>query len=520
VNADLLIKNGFVKGPDGKKLFNNGVLNEALFEKYYTFGEKRSVKLKEGVDLKEAKKELKADEEKIEIIADDHKTTGYPSPLKSYWIVWEAADMSLEAPYFWLINTIKEFFPMYEKLEDSFAASENSAFFGISQQRLGGQQDKVAQFLATSGKMIKELFQMVRELRIIDERLTYYNEMKLESEKELEKRGKSASVVLKGLFVDLVQGGGKSAASVYGMARELEFITLPDLFFDAPPFKDVAEMEKYVDGLAKDFNDSVRRVLIRHLRSFHEWSIRTHKEHEDRRRFMLKYLEQHFQIIQMYLEWIKPYLKHVAKLTMKEENMKSIELISAFEGSMIEIEVLARNNKKIGESGANGCLLASFMYRTRPDMKFVQEGYNRGPSHHGHFEVRFRIYGWSDEQVESYRRMKEMEGLELLGNVSSSVAEAMNSLGGELTKYLDEARGKKEEKKKEEEKKKSLVETFFGEFYTPSAKKPKVEKKSSKEVEANNYQMEQEIKKRGESTKWTVWFTYKNFKKAHGMVQW
>ena len=106
--------------------------------------------------------------------------------------------------------------------------------------------------------------------------------------------------------MDLVQGAAKNPASVFGMARELEFITLPDLFFDAPPFKDVSELDAHMKSLEKDFNRSLLRVLERHLRQFMEWKKRTHQEHANRRRFMLQYLLQHFEIIKMYLVWVKP----------------------------------------------------------------------------------------------------------------------------------------------------------------------------------------------------------------------
>jgi len=97
----------------------------------------------------------------------------------------EVSDLSIEEPYFWILDELKQNFQIIEKLEDSFAAAENSAFFGVTQQRLGAQQDKVSQFLATTGKMIKELFQMVRELRIIDERLQYYDEASKQLEKDI-----------------------------------------------------------------------------------------------------------------------------------------------------------------------------------------------------------------------------------------------------------------------------------------------------------------------------------------------
>src|SRR3989338_96364 len=119
--------------------------------------------------------EFKFKPEFTEILKGQYGTTGFPDCERSYRLLWEVFDMGLEEPYFWILDFIKDAMPIIEKLEDSFAAAENSAFFGVTQQRLGAQQDKVSQFLATTGKMIKELFQMVRELRIIDERLIYYN---------------------------------------------------------------------------------------------------------------------------------------------------------------------------------------------------------------------------------------------------------------------------------------------------------------------------------------------------------
>ena len=142
-------------------------------------------------------------EEKRETIKETFGPTGFPKPLKAYQQSLEAYDLSLEEPYFWVLENLKENFPIIEKLEDSFAASENSAFFGVTQQRLGAQQDKVSQFLATTGKMIKELFQMVRELRILDERLGYYDEAAAQLNKNIGQRSKSSEITLKGIFIDL-----------------------------------------------------------------------------------------------------------------------------------------------------------------------------------------------------------------------------------------------------------------------------------------------------------------------------
>jgi len=497
--SELLIKYGFIK-KDKKE--DNYFYNEET-------GEYEPV---EGYKLN--KKD--ADEEHTEVIPGQYDTTGFPAPKKTYRLSWEVYDLSLEEPYFWVLDYLKQSFPLVEKLEDSFAAAENSAFFGLTQQRLGAQQDKVTQFLVAVGKMIKELFQMVRELRIIDERLDYYDEAEKELDKDIDKRGKSAEITLKGMFVDLVQGGGKSAASVYGMARELEFITLPDLFFDAPPFKSTTELENHVQSLEKDFNRNVLRVLVRHLRQFLEWKKRTAEEHRSRKRFMLAYLKQHYEIIQMYLVWIKPYLRHVSKLTMKEKSMTSPDIISAFEGSMLDIEILA--SKK--DSGANGCLLATFNYRTRPELKVVQEGYQRGPVHIGKFDMTLRVYGWKDKELANYKKMKDKETMELLKDVSSYVQSAMESLGKELEKYLREAKGaeEKKEKKPAPASKKTLMEQFLGDFYT--AKKKTSGGLSSKELMQQKEKTDKAMGNVVGHAKANAWIAFHTFKKAHQMIAW
>jgi hypothetical protein len=444
--------------------------------------------------------------------------TGFPKSLKSYRLSMEVFDLSLEEPYYWILDALKDAFEHIDKLEDSFAAAENSAFFGVTQQRLGAQQDKVSQFLAATGKMIKELFQMVRELRIIDERLGYYNGSEKELSKAFQKRGKGAEVTLKGMFVDLVQGGGKSAASVYGMARDLEFVTLPDLFFDAPPFKTTEELETYINGLKEDFNLNVLRVLHRHLHQFTEWKKRTHAEHKTRKRFMLSYLQQHFDIVKMYVNWIKPYLKNVEKLNLKGKSMSSADLISSFEGSMLDIEILARKNEK----KMNGCILITFNYRTRPEMKVVQEGYQRGPVHIGRMEINLRVYCWSDQEVENYKKLKEKETIILMGEISSSVQEAMNSLGEELDHYLAEAKGEAKEaveEKQIEPEKKEMMQKLFGDFYNPKKKEvnagPSKKDLSKKAADAKGavFGLTMHSKATGQAI-------FKNFKKSHRMISW
>jgi len=367
------------------------------------------------------------EEESEEVIGKKIKT-GWPKPNERMRLVYEIYNQSIEELYFWAIDNLREEeeFTEFLKITDVFAASEHSAFSGVAMQRMGLYQDKVSQFLATMGKMIKELFQLVRELRIIDERLELYIRSNENDE--------AAEISLKGYWIDLVEGGAKNPASVYGMSRELGFTTLPDVFFAAPPMPS-AKVDSYVGSLK--FNRKLREVVSRKLKTYLIWREHTFKEHQTRRTFTIKYLRQHYDIIRMYMMWVKPYLRTIKRIQMDQEKTDSARLIAAFEGSLIEIETLAMKPYAGGKVYA--ILDCHFDYRSRPEMKYVQEGYQRGPIHVGRTIMTFRTYVWSAEELEQYKKFRAKEDFELLGMIDSSVQAAYQALGEELEKYLAEA---------------------------------------------------------------------------------
>jgi len=388
----------------------------------------REVKL-DMPTLAELKKFGFNEEEVAEQTRQQYIKTGFPKPERRYRLHYEGYNISIEEPYFWILHYLRYYagFPYIDKITDIFAAAENSAFFGSSQQRLGLQQDKVSQFLATIGKMVRELFQLVRELRILDERLSYYFDSYTTS-----RSSESAEITLKGIWVDLVEQGAKNPASVYGMAREVQFTTLPDLFFSTHPKKQ-EDTDDVVEHERGAFNRKVREVLKRKLRTFLAWKEHTFEEMKNRRVFTLKFLRQHYEVIRMYIQWVKPYLRNIQRLQLDLSKTETPDLLVAFESSMIEVELLARK-----PGAVNQCLLLHYLFRTRPEMNYQQE-YQKGPLHLGRVEIDFRVYAWTDEQVENYKRMREQEDFQLLGLIDTSVKAAMESLGDELMRYLKEA---------------------------------------------------------------------------------
>ncbi len=465
------------------------------------------------------------EEEAAEETRQQYIKTGFPKPERRYRLHYEGYNISIEEPYFFILHYLRYYsgFPYIDKITDIFAAAENSAFFGASQQRLGLQQDKVSQFLATIGKMVRELFQLVRELRILDERLSYYYDSFTTS-----RSAESAEITLKGIWVDLVEQGAKNPASVYGMAREVQFTTLPDLFFSTHPKKQ-EDVDDVVERERGAFNRKVREVLKRKLRTFLAWKEHTFEEIKNRRKFTLKFLRQHYEVIRMYIHWVKPYLRNIQRLQLDQTKTETPDLLVAFETSMIEVELLARKPSKIKIAGVdreiNQCLLMHYLFRTRPEMNYQQE-YQKGPLHLGRVEIDFRCYAWTDDEVEKYKKMREQEDFQLLGLIDGSVKAAMESLGDELMRYLEESGEEFGPKKEEKEKKSSsLISPYtsifkgFGELFgiAQKAKKSPMPKKSSKDDAFKLILARNAAATDAKNTAWTV---YHHFKKHHSMLNW
>ena len=485
---------------------------------------------------KEGKADIDNHEEAPTVFVD----SAFPKPESRRHLVTESYQLNVEESYFWLYNFITEKgYADVIKVSDYFTSSESSAFFGINQQRLAAQQEKVAQYLGTIANMIKSLFQLVREMRILDERLDLYKQ-------SFEKKDQTAEVSLKGYWIDLVEGGPKNPASVYGMARDLGFATLPDLFFSAPVMTSEG-VDAHIKTL--EFNRKVKEVLSRKLKVFLIWKEHTYKELADRRKFTLKYLHQHYNVINMYSQWIIPYLKNIKRMTHKDFTDHP-ELIAGFEGTIMEIELLAVKNME-AKTEYVSCVDIYFFYRTQPAMSFQTEGYNRGPLHVGKIEIDFRGYAWSKEQIKKYQEFRKAEKQDILMSLNQSVKDAYEALGTDLQNYLAEAKKYQEEgklagKKPEAVKPEStnpftpfmqigggFLDLFGGFFQVRCPKCGRMSPFSASNCQGCGAPFAKKTKK--DPTKYKlftdytdakstavkdVWTTYNTYKKAHRMITW
>lgn len=527
-----------------RRLIKYGFVTDKFKAKYPDWGKKsldeRDKILKDMSGDEQKNWEGYADHDSLEVQRDQIMKLEYPATKRKYYAIYEVPHESIEPIYYWCLGhlTYDWGYPVVHKISDIFTAAEHSSFYGASAQRLGLAQDKVAQYLATIGKMVKDMFQLVRELRWIDERKKYYD--------DAEKGMEGAEIALKGLWTDMVDGvvgGQRTSSNIFVMAQQLQFSALPDLFFNihvtkqivsklkGKALKDVSDedvrklIDDFIEKQASGFNKELKNILKRKLYQYTVWRDETKVEIEQRRRFTIEYLAQHNEIIKMYMQWVKPYLKHIKKLGADVSKMGSADLIAAFEGSLVEIEVLGQ---KIPENNKDvyACILLTFQYRTRPQMQFSQEGgYHRGPLHQGETKIFWRAYAWDQSQIDNYIRMKDEEDYELISAIDGSLKAAMDALGDDMKKYLDEARSMRKTEKKEEKKPPKLpglMEPFsalgkgFADVVTTIVPKSK-KSESSAEKSAKK---KAETGKAAKEASGNLWQHYKNFKKAHRMLTW
>lgn len=388
--------------------------------------------------------------------ADEADEDAYPEPGNRVKLTVENSTNSLEETYYWFLHWLRteRGYTQIEKIYDVFSASENSAVFGNMAQRHSIQQDRASQFLRGIGQLIKELFQLVREIRVIDQKLEPYYQWK---------EKKSADITLKHQYITLVEGTSNNPDSVYALAGKIGFTVLPDLFFGTHVY-DLDKIDNAVDKeQTGDFNNVVKTVLKRKLFEYINWKQKTEKELESRRRFQLRYLRQHWSVIQMYMSWIRPYLRTIQRMERKQSMTESADLISMFDNTLIEIEILAKKPLNMREQVKNkdnhyNCILMTFKYSTQPTLSYKPEYGQQAVAHTGKVDVTLRGYGWHKEDIDTYKKMRHEEDLEMMHYLNEHVGGAMDFLGEEFQRYLEEAeeegamaKKRQREKKKEQE---------------------------------------------------------------------
>jgi len=407
------------------------------------------------------------------------------------------------------------------KIEDTSFASVGSSQWGLIEQRKSIQQDKAAQYMGTIGGMIKSMMQIYKELKIIDERLTYYSEADTGSV--------AAEIALKSLWIDLVEGGAKQPTSVLGLASQVGFVTLPDLFFNITP-KDGKSVDKTVDNAKIETNVQVKNILKRKLKQYMTWRTRTKSELATRRYFNIKYLAQHFNVIKMYGDWAKPYLQNIGRLNQDVQEEYSYQLLEGSESTVADIELMGQRLIKERDSEFEHVfpvMVVKFHHRTRPVSVYQQEQH-QGSLHIGRVEIKFTSYLANKKGIENYRNEKKTETLKLLKTVDASMSALLDSPDSkaEFEGYLKEAEGITEKQTKDEKKVKGVssfggFEIFIPEYFKKTQRTARLKSKAgkgSKKLKMGSDDLTDERALSKIIAKEDVKTIFKTFKIVHGML--
>lgn len=380
-------------------------------------------------------------------------------PDGPYRVIMDNMQSGVEANYFWIKRFLEHRYPhgincsggrgRIEKLKDLYLASEASSYWGNIETRRSTQIEKYSQMMQTIGGMLKSTFQMLRELRILDERIEYYDGYKTGDE--------TASHTLKSYWTDIVEGGHKSPLSVFGLAGQIGYATLPDLFFSINP-KTKGEVDREMRKIS--VNKRVKSILGKKLKQFLVWKEKTEIEIRTRKNFMLKYLRQHFNAIKLNINWLKPYLRSIKRLEFDESISRDPDLLKSLETAKSEIEIMGiryiyeyidpkKDDFKTDYKFKKWkpCILIRFWFIAMPQMSFQKE-YSRGAIQTGRTIMQIEHYAATEEQIKAYKKSLEDDDIEIL----ASLNESLNAMKEDLDKYLEQAGEtiKKDEEKKQE----------------------------------------------------------------------
>ncbi|MSR85931.1 hypothetical protein EXS74_00880 [Candidatus Woesearchaeota archaeon] len=412
------------------------------------------------------------------------------------------------------------------KLKDVFDASVSSSFHGQIGSKISAMQQQVSTYLTQIGQLSKSLFPMVREIRLMDERLELYRKSFTDKkDQDSLAEARQNEVALKSTWIEVVEQGMQNPNSVYSMATKLGFVTLPDLFFGInPPGKNGEEqlksLTKALDSFAKqqEVNFKVRTALEKKLIQYYTWKDKTYAEMHHTYKFRIKNLKQHYNVILLYMTWLKPYMTSLKALQMKGD-ITAPELINAFETSKLELELLAvmKSGKKY-----KACVLTRFKVVTRPELSYGQGG-ARQVTHSGQVDISIEAYSATQEDIDFYKTKTDKDifryysGMEV--DVAGDIESMLKSLGTDVEEYLREAETGERKEKKEESK--APQESVFAPFTALKDSFKIFMPEKSKNAKPNKTESMAEDKEKiemGEEAAKKAWMAYDIFKKSNGMM--
>ncbi len=440
-------------------------------------------------------------------------------PVSEHKLVYQSTAEAIESIYFFILDLLQEGGYSIEKLIDNFTSTPGGSHFsevGLKSARL---QEEASKIMGNINVVVKSILNIVYDLKEFKMRLQAYDNLR---SKDPEVR-KSALLSLKQIWldkVDIQKGNTSIKMMTFGQGG---FTTLLDAFL-------VVENEHDVSKL--DLNDRVKRVLYSRIAEFNIWLKESEAELRKRYALQKSYLKSQMSSLKLYIRWVRPYLKTINQLEMKDRK-RDASLINVFNTVVFEIVLLGKKSVSIESGIAEGFLPTSFS-KIKPRRKYyscILVSFNfrgiprQGAPFVGRSEVTFKGYALNEDELKKLDEELEKDDLnEAFKLVEEATNESIEALLEEVKSFLDEKDENNDSGSSESNKKKKVSDEVFSPFkgLVEPFKGLKIKKESSSD-KTKNYLEEEWYEKeylRPMAANSAVMMAFKFFeiyKKAHGM---
>ncbi|MEK6923233.1 MAG: hypothetical protein AABW84_00850 [Nanoarchaeota archaeon] len=478
--------------------------------------------IKDNTDLKDLEKDVKS-----QLTQDILKG----KPVSQYSLSYDSFGISLEPMYYWFIDSLKD--PTFgigydvEKVKDTFAAAEASAFYGELGRRRTELEKRAGELMGTINMVVKSILNLIYDLKEFELRLDEYS--KLHSDEYAVSNG--ADYALKTIWLTEVDSK-KGPGSINALVQNLNYIMVRDAFFSVYiPVGKADDVEKIVlkkiqDEL--DIPDMVKRILQGRIKEYILWREMSERELRKRYKIERTYLKSQVSSMKMYSEWARPYLIATRKLLpqeLKAEDMADLPIM--FNTMITYIDILAKKQIKSSgelkdlkvrdENKVFSIIEIKFLYRVLPGGQ-TQEGY-RG--HTGKVTININGYVMQKKDLDNLEKVRQDE---IMNFIDIGTKDTLDAISDDLKRFLEEEAEKKEEKKS--------TSSFGKTIYAVKQKYESVREQVQKVADIVNQiakfdELKYEdwnvakLQKEGEKkVKRNTDILYMLFKRAHGMLGW
>lgn len=454
-----------------------------------------------------------------------------PKPLEEHKLIYDSSSETLEPIYFFILDLMNDFGLSTEKIIDNFTSSPGSGHFGDLGMRSTALQQQAARVMGDINNVTRSILNLVYDLKDFQIRLHTYDDLHSSNNQTSE----AARLALKQIWMDKVdinKGNSSIKAMAFSGGGQIGMQTLVDAFLFV---KD--ESLKGPDGKEVDLNERVKRVVKQRIQEFNIWIQESEKELRKRYELERKYLKSQVNSVKLYSRWVKPYLKAIQGLEMKD-HPGNPRMVNAFNSILLELTLLGKSkldassaagadlpkefkNPHLVKRNYNSCVIIDFNFRGIPQKaSSYQQHYVFG----GRAEVTFSAYSLNDDELKVVK--KELEDADMgdaLKLIEGATSESLEEMQEEIDSFLkeeDEAE-KKQEKQIQKDSSNPLL-ALLG-FYNPKRGKSSGSSSKSTEKEegfpsSDDYLESRYIRPLSiDKAKETTFTLFDVYKKAHGM---